>query len=154
MRGSANEAMTVGMRLDAFLDNMGSLANKHVYLITIVVMIVASFLIMSTGQSDQPEPKKFVVAQSEKVSTPTTASYKPSWYVYVRFLNFTFLVCFLASIVEFFWHASIYSSETTVMYKFLIEWSIYLSYYFSFSGVSLLYDSLEKVDQQTRYVSV
>jgi hypothetical protein len=155
---ATNEAMTVGMRLDAFLDalstRMDAVTSTHVYLFTVAVMIIGSFLLLSTGQLDQPETKNIAIARVEKVSVAPVkkASDKPAWYAYVRFMNFTLLACFLASLVAFFQRASIFNSETPILYKFLIGWSIYLGYFFSFSGVSLLYDSLEEVDQQARYV--
>jgi hypothetical protein len=156
---ATNEAMTAGMRLDAFLDvlstSIDAVTSTHVYLFTVAVMIVASFIMLSTGQLDQPEPNNIAVARDEKVTSaaPTKSSNKPAWYAYVRFMNFAFLACFLASLVAFFQRASIFNAETPILYKFLIGWSIYLGYFFSFSGVSLLYDSLEEVDQQSRYVS-
>jgi hypothetical protein len=150
--------MTVGQTLDALLSSWDELSTVQVYVVTVSIMIVASFIILSppptndsnaaaaSAMQQQLEEAQSRVAAMAKSSRP--AQQKPAWHGWVRLLNFVALATFLISLVAFFSDATHYSADKPILYRFLIGWSMYLCYFFSFSGVSLLYDSLEEAEQQ------
>jgi hypothetical protein len=153
--------MTVGQTLDALLSGWDGMSTVQVYVVTVSIMIVASFIILSpppTNDDNAAVLQAQMAAQSRvavvgKSSRPTLR--KPAWHGWVRLLNFVALATFLISLVAFFSDATLYSADKPILYRFLIGWSIYLCYFFSFSGVSLLYDSLEEAEQQqqSRFVA-
>lgn len=139
---------TIGMQIDNMLESLNHLSSTQLYIITVTFMAVATFLILSPAgtpllNSDVDVTKATPTKPQQLSRTSTTAA--PAIYGYLRMINFMGLACFLASLVAFFNNAEAYSSSSPILYRFLIGWSAYLAYFFSFNGVSIIYDNLDPV---------
>jgi hydroxymethylglutaryl-CoA reductase (NADPH) len=66
---------------------------------------------------------------------------EPRWHVFL-WVNILATVLFVLSVVDFASHISDYG--TTQSSKYLVIWSIFLCYFFSFFGISLIYEDFAK----------
>lgn len=153
---------TLGLRLDAALARAAAaadaLSSTQLYVATVTVMVLVSFAVLSpahpahrSGNGAEERREEPGAANSTTTANDNSGSHtssrgavKPAWHGCLRTVNFAALACFLASLVAFFNNAQAYSAQAPILYKFLLGWSAYLGYFFSFSGVSLLYDSLDE----------
>lgn len=140
---------SIGMQIDNLLERLNHLSSTQLYIITVTFMALATFIILSPAGT----PLLNSDVDVTKATTPTkpsnhqvgVTSAAPAIYGYLRMINFIGLACFLASLVAFFNNAEVYSSSSPILYRFLIGWSAYLAYFFSFNGVSIIYDNLDPV---------
>lgn len=156
------EPTTIGMRIDNILEQMNHLSSTQLYMFFVTVMAIAAVLILSPAGTSNDDDN--VVTDASMIKKPSTTNVEstrnrnssnrkppaPAIYGYLRMINFIFTACFLASLVAFFNNAGAYSSSAPILYRFLLGWSAYLAYFFSFAGVTLMYD----LDQETVAVSV
>lgn len=132
------EAITLGARLDQFLNHCQELSSMELYIGTVTLMALAALIVLyPAGVNHEEEAAK----EAKPVALSKPSRPLPVWHVYVRFVNFFLLACFLASLVAFF---SRVPDASPIVYRYLLGWSAYLVYFFSFSGVSLLYDMEEE----------
>ena len=140
---------TIGMQIDNIIEGLNHLSSTQLYIITVTCMAIATFIILSPAgtpllNSDIVDVTKAAAAAPTKPSNSSkTSTAAPAIYGYLRMVNFIGLACFLASLVAFFNNAEAYSSSSPILYRFLIGWSAYLAYFFSFNGVSIIYDNLD-----------
>jgi hydroxymethylglutaryl-CoA reductase (NADPH) len=140
-------------QLELVLEQMNNLNSTQLYVLTVTLMALAAFLVLSPAgvtiassttttskknDTVNPEKKKKNLHLNTNATSPSLPT--PAWYGYMRLINFVLMACFLASLVAFFSNASSSSESAPLLYRFLFGWSAYLAYFFSFSGVSLLYD--------------
>ena len=143
---------TIGMQIDNILESLHHLSSTQLYIITVTFMALATFLILSPAGTPLLNSNvddvvtKINTTKSTNTTKPNSnpsTSATPAIYGYIRMINFIGLACFLASLVAFFNNAEAYSSSSPILYRFLIGWSAYLAYFFSFNGVSIIYDNLD-----------
>jgi hypothetical protein len=134
--------MTPGARLDQFLNHFQQLSSMELYIGTVTLMALAALIVLypaGVSHEEETTKEKPPVALTTKPSRPL-----PAWHGYVRLVNFFLLACFLASLVAFFTRVP---DASPILYRYLLGWSAYLVYFFSFSGVSLIYD----MDQEEQF---
>ena len=134
---------TIGMQIDNVLERLNHLSSTQLYVMTVTVMALATFLILSPAGTPLLNSDEVPVAVVK--TTKAKAKAVPAIHGYLRMINFIGLACFLASLVAFFNSAEAYSSSSPIVYRFLIGWCAYLAYFFSFNGVSIIYDNLDPV---------
>lgn len=136
-----NESVTVGMRLDAFIEQLDSLTPTQLYGVTVLSSIVFCILLLNTGgfaytdhYPSESSPKKPVKVS---VSSKKTMEPQPKWYI-LKVLNVFAAVTFIVSVVAFMSDASTYMSDSFSVVKFLAGWSLFLCYFFGFFGISFV----------------
>jgi hypothetical protein len=147
---------TLGMQIDALLDEIDSLSSTQLYAIIVAVTVVISFVLLGThhapdevltvtssssnSSSSASSPSKGKTTQSSS-STSSSSGPEPRWHIF-RWINWLAIIAFAVSVVEFGWNADRYlhSADGTVLLKFLVGWSVFLAYFFGFFGVSFVHD--------------
>ena len=144
------EPVTLGMRLDAALESLDNLSSTQLYLLMVTIMVSFAFAVLganpATGLPNAPPPPP---EQLQKISSSKPVE-KPAWHGVVRFFNLTVIACFIISMVVFFLNGMDYSENIPVLYHFLLGWSAFLVYFFSFSGISLFYDNMQDMEEQEK----
>jgi hypothetical protein len=138
---------TLGMQVDALLDQIDSLSSTQLYAIIVAVTVVISFVLLGTHPQQDP---LFPADTTASTATPSlkkapagsnNAGPEPRWHIF-RWVNYVAITAFFASVAEFGWNASTYlhQSDSTVLLQFLVGWSLFLCYFFGFFGVSFVHD--------------
>jgi hypothetical protein len=140
---------TLGMQIDAVLDEIDSLSSTQLYAIIVAVTVVISFVllgthnapdevILSTGTSASSSSSS---PMKEKPTSAVSSGPEPRWHIF-RWINWLAITAFIVSVVEFGWNASTYlhSADSSVLFQFLVGWSVFLGYFFGFFGVSFVHD--------------
>lgn len=140
--------------LDDALHKLDSLSSTQLYglIVVLTVFCCAAILVMS----DQPELPDLPASQKTHKSTTKATSNgpEPRWHIF-RWVNVIAVVVFAWSVADFSLNATSYwnDSDSNVLFKFLIGWSLLLCYFFSFFGVSFVHD-LEDADTQQQRAAV
>lgn len=142
------ENMTIGMRLDAFIEQLDSLSPTQLYGVTVISSIIFCFLLLNTGgfsYVDNHQPKySQTTSKMESSSAINTPEPQPKWYI-LNILNVIAAVTFIVSVVTFMSDAATYLSDSVSIAKFLAGWSLFMCYFFGFFGISFVdTDDLER----------
>lgn len=156
---------TLGMQIDALLDEIDSLSSTQLYAIIVAVTVVISFVLLGThnapeddillgsSKSSARSSRTSASASSpskDKLSSKQSSGPEPRWHIF-RWINWLAIIAFLISVVEFGCNFTRYlhSSDNTVLFQFLVGWSIFLAYFFGFFGVSFVHDIHAADNQRT-----
>lgn len=127
---------TVGMRLDALLNEVDNLSSTQLYGLIVAATVALCVLLLGTGSGSGTEWSLM------KPPTPTaTPGRQPRWHIF-KYVNVVASLLFVGSVAEFGLHATYYMEHGLV--TFLIGWSLFLCYFFGFFGVSLIYNDLPR----------
>ena len=150
------EPVTLGMRLDSALEYVDTLSSTQLYVLTCTIMVAVSFAVLSAHpdmQNSSTEDEQLTTAlKNNSSSSSSKPTEKPKWHGVLRFCNLSIIACFLISIVAFFLNGTAYSQDTSILYCFLLGWSAFLGYFFSFSGISLFYDNIQNMEEQEQQI--
>jgi len=151
--------MTIGMRLDVFLNKLDTLPSTHLYMIAVVTSTVLSFLILNPGGSSghthglknpkmlQSSSKNMVsMADVEKLSDVP----QPKWYI-LKALNYAATIGLVVSVLAFSANASFYITDSFSVVKFLAIWSFLLAYFFGFFGISFV--DADEIERRSKSVT-
>jgi hypothetical protein len=142
---------TLGMQIDAILDEIDSLSSTQLYAIIVAVTVVISFVLLGTHNAPDEvvltAPTVGSSSSSSSSSSPSkgksasSSGPEPRWHIF-RWINWLAIIAFAVSVVEFGWNADRYlhSADGTVLFQFLVGWSVFLGYFFGFFGVSFVHD--------------
>ena len=129
--------MTLGMRLDQFLSRCQALSSIELYMCTVTMMALAALIVLYPAGVSSPPEESTAAASQRTTKKTTTTKVRPAWHGPLRLVNFLLLAGFLASLVAFF---TLDPGSTRIRSRYLLGWSLYLVYFFSFCGISILYD--------------
>jgi hypothetical protein len=144
---------TLGMQIDALLDEIDSLSSTQLYAIIVAVTVIVSFVLLGTHNAEEVLVTPPTVGTTSKTSSssssptkdkhPTTSTLtgpEPRWHIF-RWVNWLAIIAFFCSVIEFGWNAHTYLKSTDgTLLKFLVGWSVFLGYFFGFFGVSFVHD--------------
>jgi hypothetical protein len=152
---SSSLPTTLGMQIDAVLDEIDSLSSTQLYAIIVAVTVVISFVLLGTHNAPDeviltaPTSSSSTTANNSSNSSPmktkpaaaASAGPEPRWHIF-RWINWLAMTAFVLSVMEFGWNASTYlhSTDNSVLFQFLVGWSVFLAYFFGFFGVSFVHD--------------
>ena len=139
------QALTIGMRIDAFLSHLEATPATQVYIAVIVVSIAFSFSLLNSGGGSS------MVAAGDNmeidVIKPSVVHKKkpkrnsdepqPKWHI-LKITNGLCVTAFLLSLVQFISDASTYLNDSNALLSFLVIWSLCLCYFFGFFGISFI----------------
>jgi len=134
---------TLGMKLDVFLSNMDSLSSTELYGLIVLITVIISFSLLRGDDVD--EEKELRVPSPRQKKTKKNHDKQPKWFV-LKILNYLAVGSFVASVGLFSWNAQTYLAEdnSSVVFRFLIGWSLFLCYFLGFFGISFVdFDDLE-----------
>jgi hypothetical protein len=134
MSNNLAEPVSLGMKLDAMLQQVDSLSSTTLYAVIVGFTVVISFLLLGSGVQDVPQ-----LSSSPTLKKASFASQgpQPKWFV-LRWLNYAAIVGFCVSVLSFAMNAQTYMKDSSVMFRFLIGWSLFLCYFFAFFGISFV----------------
>jgi hypothetical protein len=136
------------MQIDAVLDEIDRLSSTQLYAIIVAVTVVISFVLLGThNQQDEILTAPTSVGNSNSISSPSkktaniSAGPEPRWHIF-KWINWLAITAFILSVMEFGWNADQYlhSVSGTVLFRYLVGWSVFLGYFFGFFGVSFVHD--------------
>jgi hydroxymethylglutaryl-CoA reductase (NADPH) len=140
----ASVSPTLGMRLDAFIQQLDSLSSTQLYGIIVGFITIGTFLLLGSG--DHPEELQMqLAAVTQTKGSKVKAAPEPQWHIF-RWVNYLAVAVFGWSVADFSMHAAKYlnDSDSSVLLKFLLGWSVLLCYFFGFFGVSFVHDIAEE----------
>eukprot|EP00522_Entomoneis_paludosa_P010695 CAMPEP_0172455346 /NCGR_PEP_ID=MMETSP1065-20121228/12020_1 /TAXON_ID=265537 /ORGANISM="Amphiprora paludosa, Strain CCMP125" /LENGTH=621 /DNA_ID=CAMNT_0013207807 /DNA_START=103 /DNA_END=1968 /DNA_ORIENTATION=+ len=146
-------AMTVGMRIDAAINDLNNLSSTQLYaLIVVGTCLIATFLLGNGDQQSLEMTSAAAAAFNKSAKTTASTSNKnsqpePRWYIF-RMINYAMLVAFVASVANFVWNYAAYAVDSAVLLRFLLGWSACLIYFFGFFGVSFVHDVVPQADSE------
>lgn len=121
----ANQNMTIGQKLDAFIEFFDSIPSVKIVIFTALVTVVFSQVLLN--------PKHGYFQKNDKLSKGS----KPK-NNFLIFLDYVVAVGFPVSIFAFISNASEYLASTTSLLKFFAVWSMFLFYFSSCFFMSFL----------------
>jgi hypothetical protein len=153
-----SSSSTLGMQIDALLDEIDSLSSTQLYAIIVAVTVIVSFVLLGTGTNSVSVTDEVLTVTTpagsssssspskDKTSSSSSSGPEPRWHIF-RWINWLAIIAFVISVVEFGWNAQTYLHSTTdgngtssVLLHYLVGWSIFLAYFFGFFGVSFVHD--------------
>jgi hydroxymethylglutaryl-CoA reductase (NADPH) len=148
--GSSTTAPTLGMQVDALVQQMDNLSSTQLYGLIVGLTILVSFVLLGSSADIPVSLRDTTKETSSSSSTPrktTTVSSssnrgpEPRWHIFT-YVNYAIVACFVASVAEFGRNASAYlAADDNVVLYFLVAWSVFLCYFFGFFGVSFVHDA-------------
>jgi hypothetical protein len=129
------EPASLGMKLDALLQQVDSLSSTTLYAVIVGITVVVSFLLLGSGVQDVP-PVHSVSPPALKKPLNSQGP-QPKWFV-LRWLNYAAMFGFAVSVLSFGMHAQTYMKDSSAMVRFLVGWSLFLCYFFGFFGISFV----------------
>jgi hydroxymethylglutaryl-CoA reductase (NADPH) len=123
--GVVNQNMTIGQKLDAFIEFFDSIPSVKIVIFTALVTVVFSQVLLN--------PKHGYSQKNDKLSKGS----KPK-NNFLIFLDYVVAVGFPVSIFAFISNASEYLASTTSLLKFFAVWSMFLFYFSSCFFMSFL----------------
>jgi hypothetical protein len=145
------------MQIDAWLDEIDRLSSTQLYAMIVAVTVVVSFVLLGThnapdevrtpptssssSNSKTSSSSSSSPSKDKQLPTSTSSGPEPRWHIF-RWINWLAIIAFFVSVVEFGWNAQTYlhSTDGTVLFQFLVGWSVFLGYFFGFFGVSFVHD--------------
>jgi len=135
MASLMTEPASLGMKLDALLQQVDSLSSTTLYAVIVGITVVVSFLLLGSGVQDVPPVLSAAPPALKKPSS--SQGPQPKWFV-LRWLNYAAMVGFAVSVLSFGMHAQTYMKDSSAMVRFLVGWSLFLCYFFGFFGISFV----------------
>lgn len=134
----AEAQMSLGMRLDAAIQLVDSFSSTHLYVLIVGLTVIVSFLVLGTANIYSEVPEMHFSATKPK---PNKTGPEPRWHIFGWF-NFVTVALFVWSVADFAANAQAYLnySDSSILLKFLLGWSVLLCYFFSFFGISFVHD--------------
>jgi hypothetical protein len=155
MAGGVESLPTLGMRLDAMIDQIDNLSSTQLYGVIVAVTVGLCVVLLGTGSThlDFPQPptendNANAITKPVPVVGATTKGRQPRWHIF-KWVNYLAVAAFLWSVCTFCLNASQYLDSQGVLVKFLIGWSVFLLYFFGFFGVSLIHEDIPKEEPTT-----
>lgn len=149
--------MSLGMWLDETIRLVDSFSSIHLYVLIVGITVLASFLVLGTGNDSEfhTEMHHFsTTKQSKPNNNKTRQQLEPRWHLFGWF-NFVTVGLFVWSVADFATNAQVYlnHSDSSILLKFLLGWSVLVCYFFSFFGISFVHDNMtDNVQQQSNEV--
>jgi hypothetical protein len=126
--------------MDSLVDSLDSLSSTQLYALIVGLTVVISVVLLGKAPAESAEP--VFLSQRRNRPAPAAGSREPRWHIF-SYLNYVIVATFAWSVGAFFWNT--YNGVT--MWHFLALWSVFLSYFFAFFGVGLVYDVTEEEEQ-------
>ena len=153
-------AITLGMRLDRFLDSWNHWNSTQLYFLIVVTTMALSYAVLSQGPAaatnsaaEMQQWKGHSNSSSTRKTTTTPGGPpEPKWHIF-KWVNVVALALFVYSGVDFVWQQCTTVEPPTTIWKFLVGWSVLLCYFFGFFGVSLVHDTMEQPTTTTSTTS-
>ena len=153
---SAPTTTTIGMRLDKVLSALDSLSSTQLYALIVGLTVIVCWGVLA--MSHQPEIPELVSTTAAAVGSSSSSTPRkrregpePRWH-FIRWANIVAVIIFAWSVADFSLNATTYwndSSDSNVLFKFLLGWSSLLCYFFGFFGVSFVHDHLADMETTT-----
>eukprot|EP00934_Nitzschia_sp_Nitz4_P003859 Nitzschia sp. Nitz4//scaffold111_size72815//67337//69346//NITZ4_005802-RA/size72815-snap-gene-0.104-mRNA-1//1//CDS//3329533216//3849//frame0 len=134
---------TIGMQLDAMLDELNNLSTSKLYGLIVAATIGLCLVLLGTGSNaalDGSAAKNFSVS----VNANSTGK-QPRWHIF-KLVNYVAIFLFVGSVAQFGLNASTYLEQGNLA-SFVVGWSLFLCYFFGFFGVSFVYDDIPQQKQ-------
>mmetsp|Transcript_2373 Transcript_2373/g.3110 ORF Transcript_2373/g.3110 Transcript_2373/m.3110 type:complete len:639 (+) Transcript_2373:153-2069(+) len=134
-----NQHTTLGMRIDAVLQEIDSISPTVLYSVILVASILFSMILLNTGGGRSTEPPRLrddVTKPSRKIQRFSDEP-QPKWYI-LKFCNYAAVIGFAFSIFKFAIDATTYINDSTLLMKFTVCWSLFMCYFFGFFGISFV----------------
>lgn len=145
---------TIGMRLDAMIDEIDNLSSTQLYGIIVAATVGLCVVLLGTGSSNNnldlqhsnnTTAKDDNTLKKEPAAVATTAmkGRQPRWHIF-KWVNYLAVAAFLGSVCTFCLNASHYLHHESqgVLVQFLVGWSVFLLYFFGFFGVSFIHEDI------------
>jgi hypothetical protein len=131
-------ATDMGMRLSEAVERLDSLTSTQLFGVIVSLTVFVTFLVL--GSANYPEVPEMQVSVISSIQ-PTKDGPEPRWHIF-RWVNILTAAVFFWSVGDFSLHASAYlnDSDSSILLKFLIGWSVLLCYFFGFFGVSFVHE--------------
>ena len=151
MSGTATTT-TIGMRLDAVLDQCNSLSSTQLYVVIVSATIGMCIALMGTKHNSynvemkQPPPPTVtppVVHNNHTTKQPSAnLGRQPRWHIF-WWTNYLCMAGFVYSLAYFWTNASYYLyQQPDQLLHFLVGWSVFVGYFFGFFGISLVHQDI------------
>ena len=141
---------TIGMRLDAMIDQVDNLSSTQLYGIIVAATVGLCVVLLGTGHHhsnlDLHNAKDDLGLKKPIVTTATTSTGRqPRWHIF-KWVNYLAVAAFLWSVCTFCLNASQYLHHESqgVLVQFLVGWSVFLLYFFGFFGVSFIHEDIKE----------
>ena len=119
------------------LHAIDSLSSTQLYGLIVVLSVFTCGVILVL--SEQPAVPELTVQQPPLANKPSQSGPEPRWHI-LKWFNCLVVTVFAWSLGDFIMNASDYVNEADIMFKFLVGWSVLVSYFFGFFGVSFVHD--------------
>ncbi|KAG7367191.1 hydroxymethylglutaryl-coenzyme A reductase-domain containing protein [Nitzschia inconspicua] len=135
---------TIGMRLDAMIDQIDNLSSTQLYGIIVAATVGLCVVLLGTGSSNL-DLQHNTTAKDNLLKKPAAVpkGRQPKWHIF-KWINYLAVVAFLWSVCTFCLNASHYLHHESqgVLVQFLVGWSVFLLYFFGFFGVSFIHEDI------------
>ena len=140
---------TIGMRLDAAIQQLDTMSSMQLYALIVGLTIVFATVLLSSASEPEimPDSELREVNAATAVNHPQNNRRKghpePRWHIF-RWVNYAAVAVFGWSVADFSLHCTKYlnHSDSSVLLKFLLGWSLCLCYFFGFFGISFVHDTI------------
>jgi hypothetical protein len=128
---------TLGMRLDAAIQALDSISSTYLYVLIVGLTVFVSFLVLGSANYSEVPEMQF----SNSRPKPNKTGPQPRWHIF-GWVNFVTVALFVWSVGDFAINAQHYlnNSDSSILLKFLLGWSVLLCYFFGFFGISFVHD--------------
>ena len=139
----SNPQLTIGMRLDAAIQQLDTLSSTQMYGIVLGLTALVTFLVLGSANHPEVPEMNFPVTGPK----PSKLGPEPRWHIF-RWVNIVAVAVFVWSVVDFAVNATTYlnDADSSILLKFLVAWSVLLCYFFGFFGISFVHGMTESSD--------
>ena len=140
---------TIGMRLDAMIDQVDNLSSTQLYGIIVAATVGLCVVLLGTGHHSNLDLHNTTAPKDDIVKKPvvntTSTGRQPRWHIF-KWINYLAVAAFLWSVCTFCLNASQYLHHESqgVLVQFLVGWSVFLLYFFGFFGVSFIHEDIKE----------
>ena len=147
------EPVTLGMRLDALLSTMENMPSTQLYGFIVAATVGICWVVLGPGpEGDYEAPKASSSSSSSSTNTSkstrvssSSAGPQPRWHIF-KIINVLAVLGFVTSVASFLLNSA-EIMEQGRLWQFLGGWSVFMCYFFSFFGISLVHQDIHKQEE-------